>query len=83
MINKDMLSELKPIISDPAWAIIVKRLEYLKDKADTDLHNANGFQAFCEAKGAYNFSKRIYELFKTPDKLADDGIYKIPGVTET
>lgn len=82
MINKDILNALKPLISDPGWAVIVNRLEYIRKQADIDLHNANGFQAYCEAKGAYKQAERLYQLFSQPNRLADDGIVKFPGVTE-
>ena len=81
MINANMMSELKPLISDPAWKILVDRLEYIKAQSDTALHNAKTFEEFLEARGGFKMAEKILRLFKEPKMLADDGVCKIPGLT--
>ena len=77
MINDYLMSELKPIITDPGFEIIVKRVALLLDGADRDLHQAKNFEEFCIAKGGYDAIKKIYRLLCDPKQFAEDGIVKM------
>ena len=83
MINEALLNELKPIISDPGWKILVHRFKDILTSAELKLFNAKTFDEFKEAKGAHSMAKRLYELLSKPDSIADDGVYKPKPTTET
>jgi hypothetical protein len=76
VINNHYLSELKPLISDPAWKLIVARLEHIRSHADIRYHNANT-ENWQSLQGEYKMADRIYKLFENPKNLADDGIQSI------
>ena len=76
MKDKYILSELKPLISDPAWQIVVNRLSDIRDKADIRFHNADA-DTYARYRGEYDMADRIYKMFKDPSSLADDGISKV------
>jgi hypothetical protein len=80
--NKNMQSELKPLISDPGWQILVRRLEYIQKQADVNLHNVKTFEEFLSARGELKMADRILQLFQNPTQLSDDGVYKmqVPGI---
>jgi len=77
MINDYLMSELKPIITDPGWEIIVKRVAVLLDNADRDVHAAKTFEEFNRAKGAYDAINIIFRLVEEPNLFAEDGIVKM------
>ena len=76
MISKQILSELKPLISDPGWGVVVNRLKDIRDKADIRFHNADE-KTYSRYRGEYDMADRIYQMFKEPSKIAEDGISKI------
>ena len=77
MINDYLMAELKPIITDPGWQIIVKRVAVMLERADMDLHKAKTFEEFNVAKGAYDAIQNIYRLVNEPSLFAEDGIVKM------
>ena len=77
MINDYLMSELKPIITDPGWEIIVKRVAVILNNADKDIHAAKTFEEFNRAKGAYDAIQIIYRLVSEPNQFAEDGIVKM------
>jgi len=74
MIQKEILTQLKPIISDPAWKEqIVSRLRYILEMEDRLFHKSKA-DDFRYYQGRYDQAKDIYELFSKPENLADDGV---------
>lgn len=76
MKDKQLLAELKPLISDPGWRVIVNRLKDIRDKADIRFHNADE-KTYARYRGEYDMADRIYEMFKEPANIVEDGIQKI------
>jgi len=81
MINEKLFNELKSVISDPAWKLIIQRLAEHLEYADKKVHQATK-DTFDYVKGYYDCALFIYRLFKEPKNLAEDGIMKIKTETE-
>jgi hypothetical protein len=77
MIDNDLLKRLNAITQDPAWKeIIVARLAYIFEHTDQLFHKSKE-DDFRYYQGRYDQAKEIYDLFKEPKNLVDDGVRNI------
>jgi len=81
MLNEHLFNQLKSIISDPAWQIVVKRIEEILIAADKKIHLANK-DTFDYSRGYYDATFAIYNLLAEPKNLADDGVKKFGAPAE-
>jgi hypothetical protein len=78
VINNDMLARLNAITHDPAWReIVVSRLAGIYEKADYMFHKVATAEDFKYHQGKYEMIKEVYDMFKEPRNLVDDGIKNI------
>jgi hypothetical protein len=81
MINERIFNQIKPIISDPGWGLIVQRIEEHFNYADKKVHQATR-DTIDYAKGYYDSALFIYRLLSEPKNIASDGVTSLATPSE-